>query len=280
MGCDALRFKGNRHMINIRDLGTLHGDVLLFGGAYSNAQALDALIAAAGDHGIAPLQCIFTGDVVAYGADALGCATRLAAFGCPAILGNCEQQLLDGAADCGCGFGEGTACDVASKTWYTHAAAQIGPQAAALWAETPDWLTFTHAGKRYAVIHGGADAVAKFIWPSDDDTVFMAEIDRIEAQTGKVDGVIAGHSGIAFERALPAHIWINAGVIGMPPHDGRPATRYAILSDDGVRFHTLHYAYEAAAQAMEAASLTQGYEVGLRTGIWPSEDVLPAQLRR
>ena len=280
MGCDARCFKGNRDMTKTRDLGALNGDLLLFGGVYSNAQALDALIAAAASHGIAPSNCIFTGDVVAYGADALACAQRLAAFNCPAILGNCEQQLLDGASDCGCGFDEGTACDIASKTWFDHASRQIGAHARDLWGDAADWVTLTHAGKRYAVIHGGAQDVARFIWPSDEDAVFAQEFAALEAAIGPLDGVISGHSGIAFEREIAGKTWINAGVIGMPPHDARPETRYAVLSDDGLRFYPLAYDHNAAAQAMQDAGLTQGYEVALRTGIWPSEDVLPQTLRR
>ncbi|MEP3346412.1 MAG: metallophosphoesterase [Litoreibacter sp.] len=267
-------------MMNIQDLGELSGDLLLFGGAYSNVQALEALIACANARNIPASNCLFTGDVVAYGADALACSQLLAEFNCPAILGNCEQQLLDGASDCGCGFEEGTACDVASKTWFTHATAQIGARAEGFWGDTPDWLLLTHAGKRYVVIHGGAMDVARFIWPSDSRDVFAQEFNAIEALIGPVDGVISGHSGVPFERMIDGKTWINAGVIGMPPHDGRAATRYAVLSNDGLRFHTLEYDHNTAARAMEHAGLTQGYETGLRSGIWPSEDVLPQTLRR
>ena len=267
-------------MPNIRDLGELTDEVLLFGGVYSNLQALHALMEVASARGIPASHCLFTGDAVAYGADALTCAKRLRDWDCPSIRGNCEQQLLDGAADCGCGFEYGTACDIASKTWFEHAARQLGARAAEFWQSTPDWLRFRHAGKQYIVVHGGTDDVARFIWPSDDIDTFDREISAIQAQTGPIDGVIAGHSGVPFERVISGTTWINAGVIGMPPHDGRPETRYAILSEDGVRFHALNYDAEAAAQAMEQAGLVQGYEVGLRSGIWPSEDILPAALRR
>jgi len=35
-----------------------------------------------------------------------------------------------------------------------------------------------------------------------------------------------------------------------------------------------------AAEAMIAAGLTQGYETALLTGYWPSEDILPLELRK
>ena len=74
-------------------------------------------------------------------------------------------------------------------------------------------------------------------------------------------------------------LWINAGVIGMPPHDGGAQTRYAILDEGTVRIHNLHYDASAAAAQMRDVGLTQGYEVALQSGYWPSEDVLPVSLR-
>ena len=76
------------------------------------------------------------------------------------------------------------------------------------------------------------------------------------------------------------HQWINAGAIGLPPHDGRPETRYAVLTDGDVVFHRLSYDYETERQAMTDAGLVQGYDQTLSTGIWPSEEVLPPELRR
>lgn len=263
----------------VEDIGALYGDVLLFGGPYSNYQAYIALLACAEAHGIPRAQRICTGDVVGYCAD----GTLIYEEGRPyhAILGNVEVQLRDGAQDCGCGFDEGTACDLASGVWFAYAAAQfnVWPHVAPF-SGTPDMLIFRHGGKQYAVIHGGLTDKSRFIWPDSDAAVFAEEIAEIVHITGRLDGVIAGHSGIPFERVIDGVHWINAGVIGMPPHDGRPETRYAVLSKDGVRFHSLSYDHEAAAQAMEQAGLTQGYEHALRSGLWPSEDVLPPSMRQ
>ena len=43
----------------------------------------------------------------------------------PLIAGNCEENLAAGALDCGCGFAEGTACDLLSRAWYAHADRQV-----------------------------------------------------------------------------------------------------------------------------------------------------------
>ena len=101
----------------------------------------------------------------------------------------------------------------------------------------------------------------------------------IQAAAGPVDGVIAGHCGVAFERDISGIHWINAGAIGMPPHDGRRQTRYVTLHPDGARVHALDYDVAGAVAAMHTAGLTQGYDRALETGIWPSEDILPKEMR-
>ena len=53
--------------------------------------------------------------------------------------------------------------------------------------------------------------------------------------------VIAGHSGIPFVKGVAGVTWANAGVIGMPPHDGAAQVRYAILSKGRVEICELSY---------------------------------------
>ena len=282
MGIDGGAFKEDKeegHMI-VQDLGELRGDFLIFGGPYSNAQASTALIDAARAHGIVPENCICTGDVVAYCADPVATLALIRGFGGPVVAGNCERQLAQDAPDCGCGFEQGRACDLLSLGWYGYADARVGAPDRAWMAALPDLITFAHQARRYAVIHGGARDISRFLWPVSPAEVFAQEIAVIEQAVGPVDVVLAGHCGLAFARDIGRHRWINAGVIGMPPHDGRAQTRYAVISGQGVVFHRLGYDVDGAAAAMEAVGLTQGYHTALRRGIWPSEDVLPAGMRR
>lgn len=271
--------KGEVPMI-VQDLGALRGDLLIFGGPYSNVQATKALIDAADAHGIARDHCLCTGDVVAYCADPSATLGRIRAFGCPVVAGNCERQLAQGALDCGCGFDEGSACDLLSIGWYAYADARVSTEDRAWMAGLPDVITFQHQGLRFVVIHGGVRDISRFLWPASPVEEFVDEIRALEDVIGRVDVVLAGHSGLAFARDIGRHRWINAGVIGMPPHDGRAQTRYAVISGQGVTFHRLSYDAEGAAAAMEAGGLTQGYHTALRSGIWPNEDVLPVEMRR
>ena len=261
--------------MRVQDFGQFDEGVTLFGGPYSNLPALEALASMVGD---GPAIC--TGDVVAYGGQPVETLELIRRLGWPLVAGNCERQIAEGAEDCGCGFDAGSACDLLSQGWYPFALSAIDGEARGWMAGLPDIGTFTQKGRRYAVIHGGATDIARFLWPSSLDADFLHEIEAIEAAIGPISGVVAGHAGVAFHRQIGEHQWINVGAIGLPPHDGRPETRYAVLKDGEVTIHRLTYDHEAAKRAMEVAGLTQGYHDTLASGIWPSEEVLPQALRR
>ncbi|MCP4819672.1 MAG: metallophosphoesterase family protein [Shimia sp.] len=265
--------------MKIEDLGNLHGDVLLFGGPYSNQQAMKALLAEAAVRGIAARNVICTGDVVAYCGTPAETVALVRDSGMTVVAGNCERQLAAGAMDCGCGFEDGTACDLLSAGWYAHVDREIGAADRAWMNGLPDVAVFTHHGKRVAVIHGGVTDIARFVWSVSDAVVFAEEVAALQAAIGAVDVVVAGHSGIAFVREVAGVQWINAGVIGMPAHDGTRDTAFAVLSKRGPEIRSLVYDAEAAFADMQEVGLRQGYDNALLTGRWPSEDVLPDQLR-
>lgn len=266
--------------MKIKDLGGLEGPVMLFGGVYSNLRALEALLAEAGRRGISPASMICTGDIAGYCAEPSESLALIRETGLPVVAGNVERQLAAGAGDCGCGFAPGSTCAALSDAWYDYADGAFDAEARGYMADLPDAAVFAHEGRRYAVIHGGVSDISRFLWPSSPDEAFRSEISAVTGAFGPVDGVIAGHSGVAFERVIDGVHWINAGVIGLPPHDGRADTRFVILSADGARIERLYYDHEGAAAAMRAAGLTQGYDATVSTGIWPSEDILPKELRR
>lgn len=263
---------------DIRNLFDDDATVLVFGGPYSNLQATRAMRAEADRLGVPPDHVICTGDVVAYCADAAATVVEIRDWGCHVLAGNCERQLAEGAPDCGCGFEEGTVCDLLSAGWYAHAASQIDAKARDWMAALPDALWFRHKGQDCLALHGGVTDIARFLFEATPEAAFIEELEALGPMSPDV--VLAGHSGIPFNRRIGSVNWINAGVIGMPPHDGGRATRYALLEEGEVSFHKLDYDWETARTAMEQAGLSQGYHRALGTGIWPSEDVLPPSMRR
>jgi len=251
------------------------GSLLVFGGPYSNLQATRAVLTEAARRGIPARRVICTGDVVAYGADAAACCDLIMASGILVIAGNCEENLAADALDCGCGFEEGTACDLLSRAWYAHANRQVTAVHRAWMADLPQRLMVRLPdGRRLAVLHGGASDISRFIFASTPQADLAAEI----AATG-CDGVIAGHCGIPFARQVRPGIWINAGAIGMPADDGTPRIWFALLTPGeaglSVEILPLEYDHAAAAAAMRAVGLPEGYAAALGSGVWPSCDVLP-----
>jgi predicted phosphodiesterase len=195
--------------------------------------------------------------------------------GIAVLAGNCEENLAAGEADCGCGFEEGTQCDLLSRAWYAHALRQVTPAQRAWMAGLPRRIELALPdGRRLAVLHGGARDISRFLFASAPDETLAEEI----AATG-CDGVIAGHCGIPFARRVGQGVWINAGAIGMPADDGTPRAWFTLLTSKATGLRTeilpLHYDHAGAAAAMRTARLPEGYAAALGSGLWPSCDVLP-----
>ncbi len=262
-----------------RDLGDLEGDIALFGGPYSNLQALDALFARAREADVTPDHLICTGDAVAYCGAPGESVDALRASGCTLVAGNCEIQIAADAEDCGCGFQEESVCDALSGAWFNHARKALNAEQKKWLGDAPDFVSFNHAGKRYGVLHGGSTDVARFIWESDEDALFAREWAALEEHTGPVDAIIAGHCGLPFLRLTARGPWMNTGVIGMPPNDGAPQTRFGLLSGGQMRIELLTYDVEGAIRDMQAVGLPEAYQSALKSGFWPSEDHLPDSLR-
>jgi len=248
--------------------------LLVFGGPYSNLRALDALMDVADRLDIPAKRVVCTGDVVAYCAEPEETAQAVRMWGCHVIQGNCEEQLAAGAADCGCNFEEGTACDLLSKGWYPYALARVSPENRAWMGALPLTLTFTFAGLTFKVVHGGSSEIARWVFASQAG-VLADEV----AQAG-ADVVVAGHCGIPFITRAEGAVWFNPGVIGMPANDGTPDVWYGLIDQDedgGVRLSTrrLTYDHQGAAADMRRSGHANGYARTLVTGIWPSFDVLP-----
>ncbi|HYE53053.1 MAG TPA: metallophosphoesterase family protein [Azospirillaceae bacterium] len=252
---------------------------LVFGGPYSNLQATLALRAEAARLGIPASRALCTGDVVAYGADAAATVAEVRDWGVPVVMGNCEENLGEGAGDCGCGFAEGTACDALSARWYAHADAQLDADARAWMRALPRRIDVALGGRRLAAVHGGVGSINRFLFASAPDAELAEELERADADGIRVDGVLGGHCGLPFTRMVGDRLWHNAGAIGMPANDGTPRVWYALLTalPQGIRVEhrALSYDWRGAQAAMRAARLPEGYAHGLETGLWPSLDVLP-----
>lgn len=265
--------------IQTRDLGRFDSPLLICGGAYSNLEALNALLDAARELGIPPERIIHSGDAVAYCADPENTAQLLRDSGAHAIQGNVEESLAASLPDCGCGFDEGSTCDNLAAEWFAFADARVGDELRRWMADLPHQLIFEMAGKKVRVVHGSVSSINRFMFESLPEGDFETELMLADA-----DMIVAGHSGIPFTRLLGNRIWHNSGSLGLPANDGTPRSWYSVLVPDGdsiaIRHEALDYDHQRAAEKMIAAGVCREYAEALMSGAWPSMDILPERERQ
>ena len=252
----------------------LTGPVLVFGGPYGNLEATQAVFAEARRRGIAPKNIVCTGDLAAYCADPQPVIDLVRRAGIRVVMGNCEESLAAGAADCGCGFAEDSACAALASEWYAYADRRVDSDSRRWMGSLPRRLNIVIGPRLLAMVHGGVTSINRFVFASTDDAI--AE----ELAASGCDGVIAGHCGLPFTCERNGWLWHNAGVIGMPANDGTSCVWYSILAPTDanitIAHHALAYDHRAAAARMRASGLSEDYASALETGLWPSCDILPA----
>jgi len=253
----------------------LSGPIIVFGGPYSNLHALDALLAEARRLGIAPTSMISTGDLVAYCADARGVVDRFRETGMRFIRGNCEDQIVAGASDCGCGFAPGGECDRLSVDWFAHAMRELDADRRAFLGVAPARLDVVLNGVRIAVVHGAATQQNRFVYASTPARVKAHDFDLLG-----VDAIFAGHSGLPFTQSIDGRLWHNAGALGMPANEGEPRVWYSLVSAGeepgalAIEHRALSYDHAGAAAAMARAGMAPEYARSLVDGLWPNCDSL------
>lgn len=266
---------------NSLDLGELKPPLLIFGGAYSNLEAVNAVKFWAEQHAFTAQQCLFTGDMIGYCANPHEVADLMRDWGINLIKGNVEDALAEKAESCGCGFTPGSSCDTLSASWFNFAQSAIS-EAHRYWFQSlPAQLTFRLSNLKVHMLHGASSEISKFIFASDNAATFENEFNETGA-----DLIIAGHCGLPFTRQFnleeakaPPKTWHNSGVIGMPANDGTRHCWFSILDikDDEMIIHPVKLKYDAAAarNAMLHKGLNTPYAESLMSGLWPSLDILP-----
>ncbi|SED97929.1 metallophosphoesterase family protein [Polaribacter dokdonensis] len=257
------------------NLGKKSGKMLLFGGVYSNLQALEALKQIAEQEDIAPENCICTGDIVGYCAQPEETVQLFKLWGVKSIVGNVEIQLRENADDCGCDFREGSRCDGFSQLWYPYAQSKLSENSLDFLKTLPNYINFSYADKQVSVVHGSYFNVSEFIFKS---TPWQVKQPNFEATKSNV--IVAGHCGLPFHHEQNKRLWLNPGVIGMPANDGNPSVWYAIVDDTqstlSFTHKTLNYNYKLTSKLMQNGLLPKEYSRTIVTGIWDNTEILPA----
>ena len=259
----------------IENIGQLTGKVLLFGGVYSNLQALESIAQVAQKEGISPENCICTGDIIGYCAQPEETIQFFKSWKARSIAGNVEIQLSENADDCGCDFTKGSRCDDFSQLWYPFAKSKLTASSVYFISALPEHIQFTYADKKVTVVHGSYFNTSEFIFKS---TAWENMAPNFKAT--KSDVIIAGHCGLPFNKTQDGLLWLNPGVIGMPANDGNATVWYMILEEkEGeITFEhaNLQYDFNLTASLMLKNDLPKEYAATIETGIWDNMEILPA----
>jgi predicted phosphodiesterase len=258
----------------IKNLGKLTGKILLFGGVYSNLQALEALAKVAYAEDILAENCISTGDIVGYCAQPEETIQFFKNWKAKSIAGNVEIQLAENSEDCGCDFTKGSRCDEFSQLWYPYSKSKLNQDSLNFIAKLPEFIQFEFANKICTILHGSYFNTSEFIFKS---TSWDAKLPNFEKT--KSDVIIAGHSGLPFNDKKDDLLWLNPGVIGMPANDGETSVWYLILEEKNgeltFEHRRLEYNYLLANKLMVQNDLPNEYAKTLLTGIWDNTEILP-----
>ena len=258
----------------IENLGVLKGKVLLFGGVYSNLQALEAIAEVAKIENIAPGNCIATGDIIGYCAQPEETIQFFKQWKAKSIAGNVELQLSENAEDCGCDFTQGSRCDQFSQLWYPYAKSKLSDSSLEFIKKLPEFIHFTFATKRVTVVHGSFFNTSEFIFKSTPWEKKQTNFDVTQS-----DIIVAGHCGLPFHQEQNNLLWLNPGVIGMPANDGNTTVWYVILEEKNnlVTFEhkSLTYNHSLTNALMLENGLPKEYAKTILTGIWDNTEILP-----
>ncbi|PVV07117.1 MAG: diadenosine tetraphosphatase [gamma proteobacterium symbiont of Ctena orbiculata] len=258
----------------VLNLGEITTPLLIFGGAYGNLQATQALFKQARALAIPNPNIICNGDLVAYCAQPAETVELIRSSEIRVLQGNCEESLAHDSDDCGCGFETESACALLAEAWYPYSSQHLSSETKRWMGALPAHINFTMAGRSFYLVHGGLSAINRFVYASTPAVEKQQELALCDA-----DVVIGGHAGIPFGEVLHGRYWLNSGVIGMPANDGTRDGWYLLLLPQakGVRceWRRLSYDTEAAHAAMQQSGRSDGYATALITGLWPSMDSLP-----
>lgn len=255
--------------------------IAVFGGVYSNHLALRATIEHARARGARELYCL--GDLGGFGPHPDRVFPLLVEEGVRVVRGNYDDSLARGLDDCQCGYTDPRDNHFARLSYrYTHA--NTSDRWRRWMGGLPETIRLRLGGARILLAHGSPRRMNEFLWESTSSTQFLAWL----AGRYGADAVLVTHTGLPWVRELPGgRRFVNVGVIGRPPNDGRPDVRYALVSAGGegvpvrVEIVRVTYPHRALAEEMREEGLPEEFVTTILTGWWTTcLEVLPAKERR
>lgn len=252
--------------------------VVVFGGVYSNAQALDALLCRAADLDADAVYCL--GDLGGFGPHPERIRARIEQGEVRVIQGNYEEALASGATDCNCGYTDPRDNHYARLSWeYTER--NCSPELKRYLGSLPRRRRIRVGERELLAVHGSPRRINEFLFRSTTSVPYLEALLARE----RADGLLCTHTGLHWHRPLAGERHaVNVGVIGRPANDGGTHVWFSVLEARGaglsVRFEPLVYDHEGLVREMRKERLPEPFVETIETGWWTTcLEILPAKER-
>jgi diadenosine tetraphosphatase ApaH/serine/threonine PP2A family protein phosphatase len=252
--------------------------VALLGGVYSNYIALREAIRLARTRDVDAIVAL--GDFGAFGPHPDRTVEILRREGIPAIQGNYEESLSNGAPDCQCGYTD-PRDNAFAQISYDYTRENTSAEHKRWMGTLPGHARLRVGSRRVLLSHGSPRRINEFLWRTTTPVPFLRKL----LQDFDTDIVVCTHTGLHWSRFLePGRGLVNCGALGRPANDGRTNVWFAVLESEGgfVRpdFVPVPYDHERLAREMEAEKLPPEFVATIRSGWWTTcLEVLPAKER-
>ena len=252
--------------------------IAVFGGVYSNHQALAALLEDAARRGAEAVYCL--GDLGAFGPNPEKVRPLLDQGGVLSIQGNYEESLASGREDCNCGYTDPRDNHFAEIS-YRYTARSCSPGFKDWMGTLPRRRRVRVGDRELLLIHGSPRRINEFLFHSTSPVPFL----EVLLDQNACDGILCTHTGLHWHRRLPSgRDVVNVGVIGRPANDGSTHVWYSLLEarEDGLGVDLLPLAYDhkSLAAEMRRESLPEEFVETVLTGWWTTcLEILPARER-
>lgn len=252
--------------------------VAVFGGAYSNWLAVEAVVAHAKASGADAIW--FLGDVGGFGPHPDRSIEALRALGVRCVQGNYDDSVGNSREDCACGYTDPRDNHFAQLS-YDYTLANTSVEGRAWLAAMPTEARLRVGSKTVHLCHGSPRRVNEFLWQSTTPECFVQSLCR----DWQADLIACTHTGIHWSRRLAdGRGVVNVGAVGRPANDGRTEVWYTLLEEiDGRLVETfvpVAYDWERLATSMQGEGLPPEFVETVTTGWWTTcLEVLPARER-
>lgn len=252
--------------------------IALFGGVYSNHIALEVLLEDVKKRGISEVYCL--GDLGAFGPNPDLSCELIREAKIPVVLGNYDDSIGKGLADCQCGYTD-PRDNYFAKLSYDYTFRKTSDRHKEWMRNFPPEIRINVLGKEILLCHGSPRKMNEFIWESTSSKGFIEKL----FTTFYCDVIVTTHTGLHWQRAFAnGHLFVNCGAIGRPANDGKASVWYTILTINKEKitaeFIPLEYDHEKLATEMRDEDLPEEFVKTIREGWWTTcLEVLPTKER-